>query len=69
MPARNLLSPPDAADYLGISVPALNKGRCEGTGPAFVRISSRCIRYRIEDLDHWIAERTFKSTAEYIAAG
>ena len=69
IPERKLLPPPDAADYLGISIPKLNKGRCDGTGPAFVRISSRCIRYHIEDLDRWIAERTFKSTAEYTAAG
>ena len=69
IPERKLLPPPDAADYLGISIPKLNKGRCDGTGPAFVRISSRCIRYRIEDLDRYIAERIFKSTAEYKSAG
>ena len=69
MPERNLLPPSEAADYLGISLSALNKGRCDGTGPAFVRISSRCIRYRIENLDRWIAERIFTSTDEYKSAG
>ena len=69
MPERNLLSPPEAADYLGISLSALNKGRCDGSGCAFVRISSRCIRYRIGDLDRYIAERIYKSTAEYKSVG
>ena len=44
----------DAAIYIGMSVAFLRKSRMEGHGPAFLRIA-RSIRYRIPDLDEWLA--------------
>jgi predicted DNA-binding transcriptional regulator AlpA len=35
--------------------------RKEGSGPAFVRLGPRHIRYRLADTEAWAASRTFRS--------
>lgn len=69
-----LLDPEAAGAYLGGTKP-LKKGtlarhRCYGSGPAFIRLHNRTIRYRLSDLDAWLA-RGLKagSTSEYPDAG
>lgn len=52
-----LLSERDAAQFLGVSAVFLRKRRRDGGGPAFVRIGSRNIRYRVGDLQAWIDAR------------
>jgi predicted DNA-binding transcriptional regulator AlpA len=44
----------DAAVYLNYSRAYLRVSRRMGRGPAFIRIG-RSIRYRIQDLDQWLA--------------
>jgi hypothetical protein len=61
-----LKTEPQAAAFIGVQPRTLRKWRTEGDGPAFVRISARCIRYRPEDLKDWIAEKTHASTSEYL---
>jgi hypothetical protein len=51
-----------AADFLGVTTRALQKWRATSTGPRYVRISSRCIRYRRRDLIAW-AESLLRSSA------
>lgn len=43
-----------AADYIGLSKSYLDKARCSGKGPAFVKLGNSVI-YRTEDLDEWVA--------------
>lgn len=43
-----------AADYVGLSKSYLDKARCYGTGPAYIKLGSSVI-YRTEDLDEWVA--------------
>lgn len=62
-PTRKLAPVQDAADYLGVSVSYLNKLRCVGGGPTFIRIGS-AVRYDLADLDAWIDARKFRNTAE-----
>lgn len=52
-----------AARFLGVSARALQKWRHEGGGPQYVRLSSRCIRYRRRDLIGWSEARLKTSTA------
>ena len=52
-----------ASDFLGVTTRALQKWRATGTGPQFVRISGRCIRYRRRDLIAWVEARLKSSTA------
>jgi len=64
-----LFSPPEASRVLRVAVQTLARWRCEGRGPAFVRISGNRVFYRPEDLDAFLAGRRFHSTTEADAKG
>lgn len=49
-----LLSRPEAAAHLGVSVSSLAHWSMAGAGPSFVRVGRRSW-YRIADLNAWIA--------------
>ena len=59
-----LLTEREAADFLGVTARCLQAWRYRGGGPKFVRISSRCIRYRKSDLVEWVEERLRSSTSD-----
>ena len=63
----DLLSTPQLADWLGTSTQFLEIARSRGFGPRFLKISSRRIRYRREDVIIWLAERSHAGTAEYMS--
>lgn len=58
---RRLLTDPEAATYLGVSLSFLRQGRMEGrragrsAGPPFIKLGGRAIRYDLLDLDAWLA--------------
>jgi Helix-turn-helix domain len=58
-----LLREGDAARRLGTSVRTLQKWRCNGKGPRFVRLS-RAVRYDPADLDAFIAVGRRISTSD-----
>ena len=57
---RRLLTDPEAATYIGMSISFLRQGRMEGRranrspGPPFIKMG-KAIRYDIQDLDAWLA--------------
>lgn len=51
-----------AAEYLGLAVSTLNKWRCHGGGPVFIKMG-RAVRYRSTDLEQFIADMTKASTS------
>lgn len=57
-----------AADYLGLSVPTLNRLRGTGGGPNFLKLGARRIAYDTRDLELWLAScrRSSTSAAEAI---
>ncbi len=57
------------AKILGVSEEWLEIGRCKGYGPPFVRLTKRLVRYRLEDIEAWMKERTYRSTSEADANG
>lgn len=59
----DLLTTQQAANRLNLSVSTLNKSRLTGTGPKFVKLGAS-VRYRIEDLDHWVNSQVMASTSE-----
>jgi hypothetical protein len=63
-PARHLLSPAAAAEYLGVTEKALENWRGTGVGPTFIKLSPKCIRYDREDLNAHIWANRKRSTAE-----
>ena len=61
-----LLTTKQAAEYLSMSTSFLERDRCYGTHDIkFIRIGTRAIRYRIEDLEEYLNRQTFKNTSQY----
>lgn len=53
-----------AAKFLGVTKRALRNWRVRGGGPKYVRVSSRCIRYRRRDLLNWVEARVRENTSD-----
>jgi len=52
-----LLAPAELASELGVSVATLRQWRWRGEGPAHIKLNSRVIRYKADDVDAWLARR------------
>ena len=50
-----LLRTADAAAYLSLSPHTLRNWRSYGEGPPALKLNGGAIRYRVEDLDRWLA--------------
>jgi predicted DNA-binding transcriptional regulator AlpA len=59
-----LLTTRKVATRLRLSTRTLERLRCAGTGPKFVPVGNRSIRYRQQDLDTYVATRVVASTSE-----
>jgi Helix-turn-helix domain len=59
----DILDTVEAAAYLRLSISSLNKMRCTGSGPAFIRMG-RSVRYRRRALDLFIESRCTTSTTD-----
>jgi predicted DNA-binding transcriptional regulator AlpA len=62
---NRLLTPSEAAEYLGFSLGTLAKWRCQGGGPPYLKITPRAVRYCPVALKAWAEERKAASTSEY----
>jgi predicted DNA-binding transcriptional regulator AlpA len=58
-----LLTQRQAAEALALSERTLERFRVSGVGPKFVRMG-KSVRYRLSDVEVWIASRTVGSTSE-----
>jgi predicted DNA-binding transcriptional regulator AlpA len=56
-----------ASRHLGLAVSTLEKMRVYGDGPPFVKLG-RSVRYRISDLEAYLAGRVVESTSQKVAA-
>ncbi len=56
---KAFFSTAELAEYLGISVSCVIAHRVFGTGPAYKKIGRLC-RYRISDVEKWIAEKNYE---------
>ncbi|MFN4275745.1 MAG: helix-turn-helix transcriptional regulator [Ferrovibrio sp.] len=65
---ERLLTPEQVSELTGLAEQTLARYRVSGGGPAFIRISARCIRYRESDLRAWIEAKAVLSTSEAAAA-
>ena len=63
-PPTLLLTERDAAAALGLTVRTLQSWRAKGGMLPFVRISSRCVRYRPEDIQAFAEARVRNSTSD-----
>ncbi|EEF79834.1 helix-turn-helix transcriptional regulator [Methylophaga thiooxydans] len=60
-----LLSTSQAAEYLGVSKAFLERDRWAGARIPFIKIGSRAVRYRKNDLDDYINQQVRVSTSQY----
>ena len=56
--ADDLLTSRDVAHWLGVTEQWIESGRLKGYGPPFVRLSSKLVRYRRDDVIKWLRSRT-----------
>lgn len=59
-----LINQNGAAEFVGLKPRGLEAMRQRGEGPKFVRVSSRCIRYRRIDLREWSESLLRTSTSD-----
>ncbi len=57
-PQSNLLTEPQAAQYLGVCHATLRQWRYQKRGPSYSRLGTwKGIRYRLSDLQEWLKSR------------
>jgi predicted DNA-binding transcriptional regulator AlpA len=65
-PLEALCTEKQVSNWLGISVPSLQRMRSNGCGPAFVQLSARRIGYRKSAIETWLLSRTVNRIGEFI---
>ncbi len=60
----NLLTTKQAANFLTVSAAFLERDRWAGARIPFIKLGTRSIRYREEDLEHFIQQQVRFSTSE-----
>ena len=55
-PPPEYLNTAHAAAFLGLTPGGMETMRKEGRGPAFIRASGKLVRYRVADLNDWMAQ-------------
>jgi len=64
MMEQELLTTRQAAHYLSVSMAFLERDRWAGARIPFVRVGSRAVRYRRQDLDRFVAGQLRESTSD-----
>lgn len=59
----NLLSEQQVEEIYGLSKRWLQKMRCYGNGPKFLKIGKKAVRYRIADIETFLAAHERSSTS------
>jgi predicted DNA-binding transcriptional regulator AlpA len=60
-----MLTTMQLANWLGVSHQFLETARVKGTGPKFIKVTGRQLKYRRDDVLKWLEDRTFQRTSEY----
>jgi len=59
----DILNTKEAASYVRLGKPTLDRLRISGGGPRFAKLGG-AVRYRKADLDAWLESRLLSSTSE-----
>jgi hypothetical protein len=63
VPGAVLLRTDEAAHRLQLTTRTLELWRRRGVGPRYIRLNARTIRYRVEDLNGWLARLALQPAA------
>ncbi len=63
--SSQVLTTSEAARYLGLSASTLNRWRCYGTGPKYLKLG-RAVRYRADELDAFLEAKLLRSTVDAV---
>ncbi|MBI4667467.1 MAG: helix-turn-helix domain-containing protein [Nitrospinae bacterium] len=58
---KSLLTTQEAADFIGMSRQFLERDRWKGATIPFIRVGERAVRYRLDDLEAYLASRITKA--------
>lgn len=58
-----LMTEQQTSELTNVAIQTLRNWRVRGSGPKFIRVSSRAIRYRRRDLMAWVESRLAASTS------
>jgi predicted DNA-binding transcriptional regulator AlpA len=61
---ERLLSESEAAQMTGFKPRTLQLWRMQGTGPDYIKISARAVRYQLSDLAAWVEKHRQTSTSD-----
>lgn len=61
--AVKYVSQATAAEFLGVQPRTLEAWRQRGIGPRYLRYSKTCVRYRLSDIQAWVATREVNTEA------
>jgi len=67
-PISRLLIPKEASEFLGVPEKTLATWRSERRGPQFIKIENRHVRYRLSDLENYIASRIVETEQSHRAS-
>ena len=63
MQTPEIMNTLEAASYVRLGKPTLERFRVTGEGPRYAKLGG-AVRYRRSDLDEWLASRVIGSTSE-----
>lgn len=64
----DILNTKEAASYVRLGKPTLERFRVSGSGPVYVKLGG-AVRYRKADLDQWVESRLVRSTSDLRVGG
>jgi predicted DNA-binding transcriptional regulator AlpA len=59
---RRLATPAEFCEFAGVTPGHAAQMRYAGTGPKFIKITGRQVRYRWSDIEKWVESRTRSRT-------
>jgi len=62
--SNSLLTPKEAAEFLGLPESTLAQWRSQRRGPVYVKLESRLVRYRRSDLDVYIGQHLVETEVD-----
>lgn len=68
MTARPLATIEEFCEFIGVTREQASQMRVLGTGPKFIKVTGRQVRYRWSDIEAWLDENTHQSSGEQIRA-